>query len=389
MNKKFYCIVLSLFLLSCTHVKEIKNKNKGKLTATCQLVMNGEKKFLLDDNTATRPPYIQMFNDSSGVRMLTLLNPYNNSIYFYDYTQTRYTGSVSYEKEGPNGILGINGYYIRNMDSIYIYNRPLIEVVLTNRSGYVKKKFQLWSSDDFNWQITHPQYEFSAINPLFSFREKLILTGMSPFSISDSLINKFRFTACINMKTNEMEFMHTYPGELFGSDACWNDPVFMKVYPALSPSGEIIHSFTMSHSLYLTDWDTGISRAVYAGSNVARTIRSIDSEKQKTSIEMIGAHYLQQDLYAAILHDPWRKVYYRYLLQSIPETNVSPGKKPFVVILMDEQFNYLGETLIGMGEEWNWKNSFVTEEGLNIEYIDESDLEEEYLNFRIFKIEKL
>ncbi|MDR0395097.1 MAG: DUF4221 domain-containing protein [Tannerella sp.] len=388
MNKKFYCIVLPFFLLSCTHVKEIKNRNKGKLTATHQLVINGEKKFLLDDNTATRPPYIQMFKDSSGVRMLTLLNPYNHSIYFYNYTETQFTESIRYEREGPNGILGVSGYYIRNIDSIYVYNRPLIEMVLTNRLGLVKKRIPLWNSD-FNWQITHPQYDFSTVNAMFCFREKLFLTGMSPFSISDSLINKFHFTACIDIKTNETEFMHTYPGELFGSGACWDDPVFMNAYPVLSPSGEIIHSFAMSHFLYLTNCNTGICKTVYGGSNVAGTIYSIDSEQKKASGEVIGTYYLQQDLYAAILHDPWRKVYYRYLLRGIPETNVSPGKKPIVVILMDEQFNYLGETPIGTGEKWNWKNSFVTEEGLNIEYIDETDLEEVYLNFKIFKMEEL
>ena len=43
---------------------------------------------------------------------------------------------------------------------------------------------------------------------------------------------------------------------------------------------------------------------------------------------------------------------------------------------MDEQFNYLGETPLGTSDEWNWSNSFVTEEGLNIEYIDKADLEE-------------
>jgi hypothetical protein len=56
---------------------------------------------------------------------------------------------------------------------------------------------------------------------------------------------------------------------------------------------------------------------------------------------------------------------------------------------MDEQFNYLGETLIGKAEEWNWTNSFVTQEGLNIEYIDDNDMDEEHLNFKIFTIEKL
>lgn len=56
---------------------------------------------------------------------------------------------------------------------------------------------------------------------------------------------------------------------------------------------------------------------------------------------------------------------------------------------MDEQFEYLGEKLIGTAEEWNWTNSFVTEEGLNIEYIDPKDIEETYMNFKIFTIKQI
>jgi len=55
------------------------------------------------------------------------------------------------------------------------------------------------------------------------------------------------------------------------------------------------------------------------------------------------------------------------------------------VIIMDKDFNYLGETIIGNEKHWNFDNVFVTREGLNIEYLDFSqDTEEEYLRFKIF-----
>jgi hypothetical protein len=269
------------------------------------------------------------------------------------------------------------------MDSIYVYNAPLLEIALSDSSGHVKNRTSLWS-DNFNWQITHPVYIFSTVNPLFSHKGKLILTGMSPRSIADSLINKYSFTACIDMKTSQTEFKYKYPTALFGSNATWDDPVFMQAYPALSPFGEIIHSFTMSHHLYVTNWETGAGKVVYAGSNVAGTIRSIDYEQKKTPQDVIGAHYFQQDLYTAILHDQWRKVYYRFMLPGIARATAKMrlGDKSVVVIMMDEQFNYLGEAVLGKAAEWNWENSFVTREGLNIEYIDPSDkadFVEEYL----------
>jgi hypothetical protein len=369
----------------------IKNKNEGKLTATHRLVISDVKKFIIDDNTATKPPYMQLFEDSSGVRMLTFLNKYNNSIYFYDYKESTYIRKTIYEKEGPDAILGSTGYYIKNMDSIYIYNKSMIEVALADSSGHVKDRISL-RDDEPNWPLYYPQYYLSTSIPFIETPGKLILTGFSGLSIPDSLIHKFRFTAYIDMKTNQAEFFHTYPEELYGSNSNWEGGLSTPVYPELSPTDELIHSFPVSHDLYITKWGDESSRTVYAGSNVAGTIRSIDwGEIRTTPAELQFAYFAQEDMYTAIHYDPWRKVYYRYLLQGIPNaTSRMPiNKKPVIIILMDEQFNYLGETLIGTGEEWNWTNSFVTEEGLNIEYIDTDDLEEDYLNLKIFTIEKL
>ena len=80
------------------------------------------------------------------------------------------------------------------------------------------------------------------------------------------------------------------------------------------------------------------------------------------------------------------------MLQSVHDATVSTSlnERHVVVIVMDEQFNYMGETVLGTGEKWNWQNSLVTSEGLMIEYFDpDLDSLEEYLNFRILTIEKL
>jgi hypothetical protein len=58
--------------------------------------------------------------------------------------------------------------------------------------------------------------------------------------------------------------------------------------------------------------------------------------------------------------------------------------------MMDEQFNYLGETVLGAWEDWNWENSFVTSEGLTMEYIEhDADFEEQYLILKTLTVEKI
>lgn len=364
----------------------------GQLVSTHELIMGDEKKIALDSVTATKAPFVQIYTDQIGNRYLTLLNPYSNSIYFFDYNNSSYKGKIDYAREGANAILSVAGYYIINMDSIYIYNRPPVEMVLTDSSGYVKNRIALHTTEK-GWSMYYPQYIFNSVNPFIKESNNLIFSGFAPFSIQDSLINKFAITACLDLKSNKVDFINNYPSKLYGNNANWDDPLFMQVFSILSPNGELINSFPPSHNLYVTNLRSGKSKVIYGGSNVAKTITSIDWDLSTghTPDQKIIEHYLRQDLYGGILYDPWRKIYYRFMQQGLANasTRTPLTSKPITIILMDEKFNYLGETLIGTGENWNWKNSFVTKEGLNVEYLDTNDVDETFMNFKIFKISKI
>lgn len=378
------CLVI---LSSCSYsIVSLRNERAGELNATCTLDISGEKKFSLDDYTAPKSPYMQIYCDSAGRRQLALLNSYRNSIYFYDYGTGDFIKEIRFEKEGPDGVLGLNGFYVKNADSIYIYSKPKIELLLGDCKGHVKRRWSLMGKGK-DWYLLMPQYLPGTTCPIIEVNNHLMLTGFSPFCISTDDMKNFRFTACMDLEDEQISFHHLYPMELFEGNANWDDPCFMKVYPCISADGDIIHSFPMSHNVYISKWNSDEARAVYAGSNVARTIRSIDWDylSQRTPRELIYTHILCQDLYAAILYDPWRKVYYRFMQQGIENatTRNKLTEKPVVVIMMDEDFQYLGETVLGTSDVWNWNNSFVTEEGLNIEYIDERDVDEQYMRFRI------
>ena len=392
--KKYLIIIFCLIVASCSNnVKKIGNDKHGDYVSTHKLVIIKEKKFALDSISASKPTYIQMLYDTNGKRIFSTLNRYKNSIYLYDYNNSEFLENISFDREGPHGVLGITGYYIKNTDSIYLYNRPLVEIAIANSKGLVKNRISLKGKQDKDWSRYYPQYEFSTICPIIENSGTLLLTGFNPFELRDSLIDKFYFTASVNINNNEVVYHHNYPREIFGNDANWGDPAYMQVFPALSPSGEFIHSFPPSHNLYISDKNSTSTRVVYGGSSDSKAINSIDWDATNSTHmprELLISHILQQDLYSGILYDSWRKVYYRFMLKGIPyaTTKNEMSEKNIIIIILDEHFNYLGEENIGNGKIWNWNNSFVTQEGLNIEYIDIDDLEEYYLNFKIFKIEK-
>ena len=95
-----------------------------------------------------------------------------------------------------------------------------------------------------------------------------------------------------------------------------------------------------------------------------------------------------QDMYGPIIYDGYRSVYYRFLLKKVTDkqkSNSIPNKEINIVI-MDKDFHYLGETTIGNGKKWNIQNAFITQEGLNIEYLSPENLDEDHLVFKVFQL---
>lgn len=366
---------------------------QGTLTATKTLVLDSTKRILLDSSTAPTPQYTQMYKDTSGIRYLTLLNTYTNSIYFYDYTTLNYVKQIVLDKKGPDGILKPMGYYIKSIDSIYVYNMVLPEVVLINSAGKVVDKKSLRGEDKAEeWYEKYPQYVPETVTPFIKYKGKLFLTGQSVTSLPSTSIDKFKFTAMMDIGRKEIDFIHNYPEELYGNDYNWYGDLYTKVYPALHPDGDkLIYSFPVSHDLYMMDINGDSSKKVYAGSNEAGTISSIPKEVNKVSSENLYEHYASQDLYTAIIYDKYRNLYYRFITRAIPNANEHhrPKDKPIGIIIMDAEFKYLGEVTLGTGHQWYWQNSFVTKEGLNIEYLDHEDIDEIYLTLKIFTLKDL
>ena len=390
------CLGISTVACKSKTVK-IVNEKKGQLKATMKLVNIAEKKFLLDSNTAPRPQYIQLYSDSNGKMDLTFLNTYANSIYFYDYKTATFLKKISYDKKGPNGIPGLIAYYIRNQDSIYLFSRMSNEFVIANNKGKFGANISLINNINIKnpaWTYLYPQYFPFTITPILVSKNELVFPGQYGMSIPEVLIDTLKFTANISLTNNHVTHTHRYPRALYGNNYNWARGYFTTVYSDLSPrDGEIIYSFPVSHDIYIAKIDAEGYRTVYAGSNEAGTISSFNkksSMRRELPDDELLLKACEMDLYSGIKYDKYRKVYYRFLRRALPDANKKSKitDKPLAVIVFDENFNYLGETTLGKYKNYYCENSFVTEEGLNIEYIDDNDLKEDNLTFKIFSLQK-
>jgi len=382
-----------LLLMACTtNPLQIKNEKKGTLKARIELELIGEKKFELDDSTAPKPEYTQVFIAHNKERYLTFLNTFTNSIYFYNYTTETYNKRINWPKTGAGGIAHFMAYHIKSFDSIYLFNKRMQEIVLSNDKSEIVHRISLMINlNDKNWNLKYPQYRPQTVIPFIQTSNELLMTGFFFGVLPESIVSNFRVTACLNFKTNQLRFSNTYPEELYGHNYNWYSDMLTLVYPEILPGGsKLVLSFPVSHNLYVTDMNTGVSKKVYGGSNFTGTINALSSSQKDPSVEDVTHHFMRNDSYTAIKYDKFRHVYYRFLLGALPENDINkPYKEKRVsVIVMDENFNYLGENVIGTWENWNWQNSFVTSEGLNIEY-NGKDSEEKYIIFKIFTLKKI
>lgn len=95
--------------------------------------------------------------------------------------------------------------------------------------------------------------------------------------------------------------------------------------------------------------------------------------------------YLRKYAYSNILYDKYAKLYYRFIrLPYEPETDnldIEITKKPIAVIILDENFNIVGESELPIARYYPM-HSFVDSEGLHINVVSEDD---DYMTFKTFK----
>ena len=78
--------------------------------------------FPIDSDTKNNFNIYSVYKDKDGKEYFTFQNIENNTIHFYDLKQQKPAFRITPSQEGSNGVGRIFGYYIQNLDSIYVFN---------------------------------------------------------------------------------------------------------------------------------------------------------------------------------------------------------------------------------------------------------------------------
>ncbi len=385
----FGMIVFIIGIASCGRRKT--DANGQSIRYDYELIKKEKvKSFPLDEETYYNAFYLYVFADSLGKEYMSFLNYRTNQILFYDFQTCEFLFKIALAHEGPHGVNRISGYYVKDLDNIYVSSYSISGLIRTDTSGLILQKIPYGKTNE-GYEIV-PSYEPSSrpyIPPVF-IGNKLYITqkavdriysaAQTPVSVVIDTLNKI------------YEQCPLYYGDILTSDHLGKDGEtrFGRDYDGK----HFIYSFYADESIYVASIDHGDVRKIKVKS---KYINEITNEKTPVDAnpDLMVKRMLEKAMYGDLIYDKYRNVYYRF---AYPQTEldfngylqrVFFGRSLFSVIILDEQFNIIGETLFPESI-YNSYVFFVHPDGLYIssDYRINFDQSDDRLNFQLFQLMK-
>ena len=210
---------------------------------------------------------------------------------------------------------------------------------------------QAW---DFS-RIVKPSSNLSGVDPLNN-SESMFMKGNSLFIRSyppnnmdtEEVFYKKPFMIEFDMATNQVKrTLGRYP--TFMTDDSKNHFVNdFKFGWVLSPDGELLISYRRGHCLAKLNLESETQEFISASSGSLDKFELIPREHNSQLARNI---IISEGIYHNLMYDPYKKLYYRIASHKQPLRNPtinrlnSAAKKPFSIIVLDENLNYKGEAV--------------------------------------------
>lgn len=345
-----YIITIIVIMGSC-------NPHKNKSVA---LVKTDSICFKLDSQTKNNLFNYSLY-DENGKSYFSFQNRNSNDILFYDINSKKLEFKITPKVEGNNGIGFISGYYIHNMDSIYLTNLDTKEISLINKDCNIINKYA-YDYDCDNNELS--LFSLSGFNykPAQEINRTLYL-----YSGPNRYIDKDPVSIAFNMDTHNINSLNFYYPEYPGSDIKLKkyglEDTFSRCYDGVN----FIYSFYYDENIYVT---TPSHKTI---NKVQIKSKYIDKVQLPNELKASPEDFCLNAWYGNLLYDQYRKVYYRiaYPESDNMDKGVNPielfdyGRKNFSIIILDKELNIIGETLFP-DYTYNSGVLFINKEGLYI-----------------------
>ena len=295
--------------------------------------------------------------------------------------------------EGPNAVEGgAFSYDFINADSIVLSAIYRSCVYLVNSEGVILKKYMLSDKEP----MIHNTVFTSIVNvPVVAMDNVLEIPCFIPYSrnILEPNPKSFNFADypiayLLDMNTFELKASKVHYPHLYDNDNLVNhDEMFSRV----QGGNNLVYSFHTYDSILVTS-DHVTSQMYNAKSRYIGKVRNlgvkVGASREELHKKGLNPHYRN------IVYDKYRKVYYRfaYYEYDFPgpynvDFLLSGG--PFSIIIMDDKFNVVGETVFPK-DTYATRIWFVNKEGLWLSEnnFQRKDMTDDVLSFRCLKLKE-
>lgn len=377
MKEHIALILLFLTLISCQ--SNTSNKKTSFILKESDKVVT----FKLNNHTKSSINVMSLFTDSAGREYLTFQNPGQNEIHFYDIHTRELATVVNPEVEGNNGVGFYTGYYIQSLDSIFITSYGST-ITLINRDAKIIDRFPYDKAQDSILLENYCAISF-VYKPIINIDNKLyIMPSCNRWAAKKPVC------AYIDLSDRTVHALTGFEYPTFpGAD---NKAKLSGIENDVSrcfDGRRFVYAFYYDEDIYVVSPDHQSTRRVKVKS------KYIDKVKLLNDYELTEKEMCENPNYGNLIYDKYRNVYYRI---AYPETEIEKnvrtmellmyGRKKFSIIILDQDFNTIGETLFPE-YQYNSAVMFIREEGL---YISTShpmspDYSDEKLTFKCFTLE--
>lgn len=333
MRTAFFIVFIGIFLSNCTDNKGSVSEIKEKSTAS---ILKKELRFYksyfnrLDSFTSNNSHLVQSYNleNRSGFSLYNR-NLKSIDIYLLKNDTTSLYKRFNLPAHGPNAIKRITGYYIKNLDSIYVFNGYINQVVLYDQSSKI-----LWNNlegkKDYHGDYSVSSYVGTRYPPLF-FDSCFYLIGISyhhkNLSDEEYFLNRSKNLTRISLDDKRVISYHvSYP------DAYQDD----RFYPIDYEYKSITHSHLEGESLVMIFPADPKIYVIINGEIKLKVLpdypfsTTIGSFKKRVLDPKKGTQFLWENLYfASIKFDSRNQLYYQMVMRPTTIRKEDVGKFPW------------------------------------------------------------
>jgi hypothetical protein len=325
-----------------------------------------------------------------GKEVFILMNPLVNKLIFYNYPSGEYVMEKSFQKEGPLGVGDIASFYFNNSDSLFFTGKNPNFLYLTNIDNSFLTRYSFNFTKENRGKIPVLTDESGIIffkNSIYLTNLMAYVPGMSsaPIEYKDLSNSFFSFTFDLKSETssyNNLIFPQVYGNSIY--------PDYFNTISQQLINDQILYSFGLSDSIILYSPSNNkknqhlvkfSGESHYKKLALAEKIEDIRPDNESEQLDL----FLNSFNYKRTLYDQYKRLYYRFIEFPKPDVNNSfPQRmKPLGLIVLDDQFNLIGEYDLGYGK-YTSVNAFVSEQGLNILNYEKIITEESSITFDIF-----